>query len=245
MLFRKKSWISDVTLKRLHVIGAKICLQTTATLSSVSNTLDEWDLFQGLQRMAISSIATSNNKRRGVNAERLAKNWNISIEHARKTIEATTQRMIRAPAGTKLVRRFRTNDRMLRYWRLVNTHMFTDTMESKITSKWQNKYAQVFVVVPPAWVEAYPMRRKSQAHEALSLLLHKYGAPIKMIMDDSKEQMFGEFDHKLKDADVISHPIEPYSPWQDLAELSMIRELKKLSRRSIHGDEGGSKETLG
>jgi hypothetical protein len=83
--------------------------------------------------MAISGIATSN-KRRGVTAERLAKNWNISIERARKTIEATTQRMIRAPAGTKLVRRFLTNDRMLRYRRL-NTHMFTDTMESKITSK--------------------------------------------------------------------------------------------------------------
>jgi hypothetical protein len=130
---RKNSWLSDVTLKCLHVIGAKICSQTTATLSSVSNTLDKWDLFQGLQQMAISGIAKSN-KRRGVAAERLANNWNISIERARKTIEATTQRMIRAPTGTKLVRRFRTNDRMLRYRRL-NTHMFTDTMESKITSK--------------------------------------------------------------------------------------------------------------
>jgi hypothetical protein len=70
--------------------------------------------------------------------------------------------MISAPAGTKLVRRFWTNNRILRYQRL-NTHMFTDTMESKITSKWQNKYAQVFVV-PPAWVQAYPMRRKSEAH---------------------------------------------------------------------------------
>jgi hypothetical protein len=223
----KNSWISDVTLKRLHVIGSKMCSQTTATLSSISNTLDEWDLSQSLQRMAISGVATSN-KRRGITAERLAKNWNILIERARKTIEATTQCMIRAPAGTKLVRRFRTNDRMLRYRRL-NMHMFTDTMESKITLKRQNKYAQVFVV-PPAWVEAFPMRRKSEAHEALPLLLHKYGAPIKMIMDDSKEQMFGEFDRKLKDADVISHPIEPYSPWQDLVEL-MIRELKKSSRR--------------
>jgi hypothetical protein len=107
--------------------------------------------------------------------------------------------------------------------------MFTDTIESKITSKWQNKYAQVFVVLP-AWVEAYRIRRMAEAHKALSLLLHKYGAPIKMIMDDSEEQMFGEFNCKLKDTDVISHPIEPYSPWQDLAEL-MIRELKKLSQR--------------
>jgi hypothetical protein len=57
---QKNSWISDVTLKCLHIIGAKICSQTTATLSSVSNTFDEWDLFQGLQQMAISGIATSN-----------------------------------------------------------------------------------------------------------------------------------------------------------------------------------------
>jgi hypothetical protein len=60
--------------------------------------------------MAISGITTGN-KQRGVTAERLAKNWNISIERARKTTEATTQRMmIKAPAGTKLVRRLRTND---------------------------------------------------------------------------------------------------------------------------------------
>jgi hypothetical protein len=173
--------------------------------------------------LPISGI-TTDNKQRGITAERLAKNWNISIERARKTIEATTQHMIRAPAGTKLVRRFRTNDQMLCYPRL-NTHIFIDTMESKITSKQQNKYAKVFVV-PPAWFEAYPMSRKSKAHDAISLLLHKYGAPIKMIMDDSKEQMFGEFNHhKLKDADVISHPIEPYSTWQDLVE-HMIWELK-------------------
>jgi hypothetical protein len=120
------------------------------------------------------------------------------FEHTGRSVEVFGYDPVLGSA--KLVRRFRTNDRMLRYWRL-NTHM-----ESKITSKLQNKYA-------------YPMRRKSEAHEALSLLLHKYGAPIKMIMDDSKEQMFGEFDHKLKDVDVISHPIEPYSPWQDLAEL--------------------------
>jgi hypothetical protein len=53
--------------------------------------------------MAISGILVTSNKRRGVTAERLAKNWNILIERARKTIEATTQEcMIRAPAGTKL-----------------------------------------------------------------------------------------------------------------------------------------------
>jgi hypothetical protein len=93
--------------------------------------LDEWDLLQSLQQKAISGIATGT-KRRGVTAECLAKNWNILIEHVRKTIEATNQHMIRAPAGTKLVSRFQTNDWMLRYRRLY-THMFTDTMESKIT----------------------------------------------------------------------------------------------------------------
>jgi hypothetical protein len=50
---RKHSWISDVTLKHLHVIGSKMCSQTTATLSSISNTLaDEWDLSQSLQGLS-------------------------------------------------------------------------------------------------------------------------------------------------------------------------------------------------
>jgi hypothetical protein len=47
-LVQKNSWISNAILKCLHVIGAKICSQTTVTLLSVSNTLDEWDLLQGL-----------------------------------------------------------------------------------------------------------------------------------------------------------------------------------------------------
>jgi hypothetical protein len=116
-------------------------------------------------------------------------------------------------------------------------------MESKITSKPQNKYAQVFVV-PPVWVEAYPMRRKSEAHKALSLLLHKYGASIKMIMDDSKEQMFNEFDRKLKDADVISHPIEPYSPAMARFGGTYDSGTEKVVEK-IDGNEGVSEETLG
>ena len=48
-------------------------------------------------------------------------------EMAKKTLEVTTQRGIRTILAPTLDRRFKTNDKMLRYSRL-STNMYTDTM---------------------------------------------------------------------------------------------------------------------
>jgi hypothetical protein len=45
------------------------------------------------------------------------------------------------------------------------------------------------------------MKRKGDAHEALSLLFHCNGVPPVMVMDGSKEQTLGDFRQKLKEAD--------------------------------------------
>ena len=76
------------------------------------------------------------------------------------------------------------------------------------------------------------MKSKSQAHEALSLLLARDGVPPKMICDNAKEMMRGEFAWKLKDADCYLRGMEPYSPWQNSAEWE-IRELKKGAARKL------------
>ena len=78
--------------------------------------------------------------------------------------------------------------------------MFTDTMSSSVLSKNGNKYAQVFST-DFGCVKAFPMQRKSEAHEALSLLFSCHGVPHTMIMDGSKEQTLGEFKKKLRQAD--------------------------------------------
>jgi len=43
------------------------------------------------------------------------------------------------------------------------------------------------------WAKAYPMTRKGEAHETLSLLFHRDGVPPTMVLDGSKEQCLGDF----------------------------------------------------
>jgi hypothetical protein len=71
-----------------------------------------------------------------------------------------------------LTKRYKTNDRQLRYRRLPVT-MYTDTMYSTILSRQQNKAAQIFTT-DFGFVRAFPMKTESESHEALSLLFHRY-----------------------------------------------------------------------
>ena len=125
----------------------------------------------------------------------LAKRWNIGLAAAEKTLEVTTQNGVRTVLHPSLSRRFRTNDRQLRYRRLSHP-MFTDTLEAKTTS-WmrQSRYAQVFAT-RFHWVRAFPMKKKSDAHKALSLLVQRDGVPTELVMDGAREQIMGNFNKK-------------------------------------------------
>jgi hypothetical protein len=154
----------------------------------------------------------------------LATNWGIDVKTAARTVKATTQRGIRTVLHPTLSRRFRTNDRQLRYRRLP-IDCFTDTLFSNITSRRNNRCAQIFAT-PDGWCRAFPMSRKSQAHEGLSLLLQREGAPNTMIMDGANEQTRGQFRRKCREAGIRVKQTEPYTPWSNAAEAA-IRELKK------------------
>ena len=80
--------------------------------------------------------------------------------------------------------------------------MFTDTLESRVLS-WHrcNQYAQVFAT-KFGWVHAFPMKRKSDAHEGLSLLAQQDGIPPLLVMDGSKEQTLGMFHKKAREMGV-------------------------------------------
>ena len=89
--------------------------------------------------------------------------------------------------------------------------MFSDTLFSSIVSKDGNKCAQVFCT-DYGWTRVYPMKKKSEAHEALLLLFSCEGIPPVMITDGSKEQVQGQFRKKLADADCWLKQTEPYIP---------------------------------
>ena len=104
--------------------------------------------------------------------------------------------------------------------------MFTDTLESSVPSWFrQNRYAQVFAT-RLGWSRVFPMRRKADAHEGLLLLAQRDGVPPRIIMDGSKEQTMGIFQKKAKEMGTHIKQTEPYSRWQNMAELT-IHKLKK------------------
>jgi hypothetical protein len=121
-------------------------------------------------------------------------------------------------------RRFRTNDRQLRYRRLP-IDCFTDTLISNTAYRRNNKYAQIFTTAEE-WCRAYPMAKKSLAHEGLSLMFQREGVPNTMVMDGAREQTMGLFRKKCRDAGTHVKQTEPHTPWSNAAEAA-IRELKK------------------
>ena len=177
-------------------------------------------------------VAMSTTKRgRMIGAKTLAKNWCIGLRQAEKTIGATTQFGLRTTLHPTLSRRFRTNDRQLRYRRLSHD-MFTDTLKATHVSWYRrNQYAQVFCT-RFGWTRVFPMQKKSDAHEGLSLLAQRDGIPPAIIMDGAKEQVMGEFNRKAKQMGIHVKQTEPYSPWQNAAE-GVIREVKRGSGRKM------------
>ena len=194
----------------------------SVSLKATSLTFDDGLFANELNRKlsAISRRATGNQ----FDPEMLARNWGIDRVTARRMINTTTQRGIRTLLHPTLSRRFRTNDRQLRYRRLP-IECFTDTLISKTASRRLNMYAQIFAT-SDGWCRAYPMRLKSEAHEGLSLLFQREGVPNVMIMDGALEQVRGTFRKKCREAGVHVKQTEPHTPWSNAAEAA-IRELKK------------------
>ena len=120
------------------------------TLQSISVTLDEEALPRALES-TIEAIRTSAPGKH-LDADHLAKCWGIDLHTARRTVKATTQPGIRTLLNPSLSRRFRTNDRQLRYRRLP-IDCFTDILISNTARLRGNKFAQMI-----------PLRTDGAAH---------------------------------------------------------------------------------
>jgi hypothetical protein len=142
-----------------------------------------------------------------------------------------TQHGVRSVLHDTLHRRFRTNDRQLWYRRLP-CDMFTDMLEAAKPS-WhcRNKYAQVFAT-RYCWVRVFPMQKKSNAHEGLSIMAARDGVPVTIVMDNAREQTMGMFRKKARVMGCYIKQTEPYSPWKNAAE-GAIRELKRGAGRKM------------
>ena len=156
----------------------------------------------------------------------LARNWGFILKNAQQTLDVTTQRGIRTVANPSISQGFQTNNLQLRY-RRIGVDLFTDTIESPVISKRGKKYVQVYCTHFRC-TRAYGILTKGTAHETLYNLLNQDGCPNAIIMDGSKEKIFGKFKKNANNADIHIRKIEPYSTLSNQAEQS-IQELKKDS----------------
>jgi hypothetical protein len=76
------------------------------------------------------------------------------------------------------------------------------------------------------------MKKEKEAHEALSLLFHRYGATNSMVIDGAKAQVEGGFRRKMRDAGYHINQTEPHTQSSNMGEGG-VRELKKGAGRQI------------
>ena len=117
----------------------------------------------------------------------------------------------------------------MRYQRFPH-NFFGDTLTTGTTSKRGKKYAEVFATTS-GWTRAFPMKSKIEFYEKLSLMFQRDGVPPQTIVDVSKEQMEGDFAHKIKEAGCYLKQSELYYPWHNSAEDG-IQYLKRGDGRN-------------
>jgi len=140
-------------------------------LSGVSPTLSPTTFtIAVINQSNIHSILSSlTSKRRPfTSANDLASNWRIGKEVANNTLQATAQRGICTMIKPMLERRYKSNDKMLRYNRL-DTNLYTDTLFSSVKSTRQNKCAQLYCNELD-WTRFYPMTARTFMHETVGHL---------------------------------------------------------------------------
>jgi hypothetical protein len=167
----------------------------------------------------------------GVDAATLSNNWGIGLEEAKRMRPVTTQRGVMKMIHPSLTKRYKTNDRQLRYQRLSVT-MYTDTIFSTILSRQNNKAAQTFCT-DFGFVRAFPLKKEKEAHEELYLLFHRDGVPNGIVMDGAKAQVEGEFRIKLRDTGCHINQTEPHIQSSNMGEGDVHESKKGVERQMI------------
>ena len=174
-------------------------------------------------------------KRTGATALELASLWKISPEVAKRTLESTTQLCIRTNTKDDLSRRYRTNDRMLRYDR-INTIVFMDTFfatkQKGFVSKRGYTCAQLFVT-EFNHVHVSPIKgRKEGVYASVKEYFKNKGVPIAIVADGATEQVQGETRKLCNLVGCGIRELEKNTSWANRAEL-YIGIMKNKVRRMM------------
>ena len=194
----------------------------------------ERDLRATINEGVASIAALASKEQVGVTAERLSKIWRISDEEAQKTLDQTTQHG-RYSYDTTISREFPTNDRGLRYKRLVDTVFFTDTMfvTGKAKSTRGYKACQVFVSDKGfVWIKLMKSIEMAEFLLALKGFVKEVGIPESLVCDPHRSQTAQEVRRFLYEVGTTLRVLERGTQWANLAER-FIGILKNGTRADL------------
>ena len=186
------------------------------------------------------SVVKSKGNKSDITAKRLAANFGISDLIASKTLNVVTRLCPRNTADISLSRRYSTNDRMLRYPRmLANLYMmsdlFMDTMFATPSGKSVRGFtkSQIFAT-NFGWAKPIHMYGEagSDIAKAVKIIFKNYGVPDTLICDAARAQIWGEV-RKLCDqsgCEIMS--LERNTPNSNRAERA-IGVLKQDTKRDL------------
>ena len=181
-----------------------------------------------------------------LDSSRLADVFNISKGLAIQTMNTVTRLCPRNTADITLNKRYATNDRMLRYSRMLKD-LFMDTMFAAKPRRAKNgkiivgtdgksargyTCAQVFAT-EFGWAKPILMSKKSDAHQAVKRIFKEYGVPPALICDAAREQIFGEVRVICQQAGAELIYLEKGTHNANRAERE-IATLKQGTRRDLH-----------
>ena len=172
-------------------------------------------------------------RHQGVDAKHLSKVWRIELKDAERTIETTSQRVVRQE-NPKLARNYGTNDRMLRY-KHIKEYFYMDTLfaTSKAGKSQRGHSCCQLFVSDKGFVHVVPMRSKGEVLQAMKEFAKVVGAPDAFICDASGEQTRSlEVRRFCRDIGSTLRALEENTPWSNKAEL-YIGLLKEAVRKDM------------
>ena len=75
------------------------------------------------------------------------------------------------------------------------------------------------------------MKIKNDAHEALSLIFQQMGVLDKIIVNESKQRVLGNFHQKRFEVGFRMKQKEPHSSWQNSVEVSIQKLIRGAGRK--------------
>ena len=123
----------------------------------------------------------------------LARNWNVSVDTAKRTIQRTTRLYPRNTTNISLNKRYAPNDRILRYKHL-NCTMFSDTMfaSAKAGKSVRNFTCVQVFATDFGWCMTYNLDFERNICTTFKRLFKEIGVSLKMVMDGVKAKVSGE-----------------------------------------------------